>query len=81
MEGGHPSRGVAPLACCLPQPSLPLLAGPLQVSWLEESMPYYPPTVNDGEAYKFAMDVAGRWAGQASLAEVCDSTGACLPQC
>ncbi|PSC67739.1 IAA-amino acid hydrolase ILR1-like 3 [Micractinium conductrix] len=30
-----------------------------EVSWLEESMPYYPPTVNDGEAYKFAMDVAG----------------------
>lgn len=34
-----------------------------QVDWMEESMPYYPPTVNDAEAFKFAMDVAGRWAG------------------
>lgn len=32
-----------------------------QVDWMEQRMPYYPPTVNDPEAYKFAIDVAGRW--------------------
>ncbi len=32
----------------------------VQLDWMEDSMPYYPPTVNDPEAYKFAMEVAGR---------------------
>ena len=30
---------------------------------MEDSMPHYPPTVNDPEAFKFAMDVAGRCGG------------------
>ena len=28
---------------------------------MQEALPYYPPTVNDPEAFKVAMDVAGRW--------------------
>lgn len=47
-------------------------------------MPYYPPTVNDGEAFKFAMDVASRWAGlcrllgcsDGSMSELQTETGA-----
>ena len=38
----------------------------VQVDWMEDKMPYYPPTVNDPQAFKFAMDVAGRWVQQTS---------------
>jgi hypothetical protein len=31
-----------------------------EVDWMQEALPYYPPTVNDPEAYKFAADVATR---------------------
>ncbi|KAL4444571.1 hypothetical protein ABPG77_002388 [Micractinium sp. CCAP 211/92] len=32
----------------------------VEVDWMEDRHPYYPPTRNDPEAYKFAMDVASR---------------------
>ena len=60
-------------------------------------MPYYPPTVNDPQAFKFAMDVAGRWgrcccfcycvplcfaAGAASFASgICAVACCCTPIC
>ncbi len=44
--------------------TLPFL---LQVDWMEERMPYYPPTVNDPEAYKFAIDVASRCVQRRTL--------------
>lgn len=31
-----------------------------EVDWMQEVLPYYPPVVNDPEAYQFAMDVAAR---------------------
>lgn len=41
-----------------------------EVDWMQEAMPYYPPTVNDAETYKFAADVATRcccWVGLLGL--------------
>ncbi len=32
-----------------------------EVDWLEETEKYYPPTVNNKETYKFAMQVGRRW--------------------
>ena len=34
------------------------------VDWMQDALPYYPPTVNDAEAYRFAADVATRWGGK-----------------
>ncbi|GAB4817525.1 hypothetical protein N2152v2_004571 [Parachlorella kessleri] len=33
------------------------------VDWMQDALPYYPPTVNDAEAYRFAADVATRLVG------------------
>lgn len=33
-----------------------------EVDWLEQIMPYYPPTENDPAATSFVKDVATRWA-------------------
>ncbi|KAL4436591.1 hypothetical protein ABPG75_003730 [Micractinium tetrahymenae] len=32
----------------------------VEVDWMQDKLPYYPPTQNDPHAYKFAMDVASR---------------------
>ncbi|KAI7846414.1 hypothetical protein COHA_000124 [Chlorella ohadii] len=45
-----------------------------EVDWMEERMPYYPPTVNDPEAYKFAIDVASRLLPDASQAGETEGT-------
>lgn len=52
------------------------------VDWMQETMPYYPPTVNDAEVYKFAADVAtrcsGRWQCAAlRLTRLCEAGGRC----
>jgi hypothetical protein len=51
--------------CCLQPCWLPawwsLLGLFLQVDWMEAAMPHYPPTVNDGNTFQFAMDVAERY--------------------
>lgn len=38
-----------------------------EVDWMQEALPYYPPTVNDPDAYKFAADVAARLLGDGDL--------------
>ena len=41
------------------------------IDWMEHVFPYYPPTVNDPHAYRFAMDVADRLsAGSGGMASV-----------
>ncbi|KAI3426500.1 hypothetical protein D9Q98_008865 [Chlorella vulgaris] len=42
-----------------------------EVDWMQEEMPYYPPTVNDPATFQFAMDVAGRLSdGSGGIARV-----------
>lgn len=38
-----------------------------EVDWLEHEQPYYPPTVNDPEAFSFAADIGSRLLGNVAL--------------
>lgn len=54
MDCNSRAQPCAPTVCsCGPPPAA-------QVDWMQDQLPYYPPTVNNQETYKFAMGVASR---------------------